>query len=118
MITGATGLVGSHVAERACALGLKVRALVRARSDTTLLSGWGVELCVGDLTDPASLAGCVAGATLVVHCAAKVGEWGRVDDYRSVTRQPTASSVDTRPGRMFPSGQLRSLWGGDFETSE
>lgn len=84
MITGATGLVGSHVAQRAHDLGLRTRALVRAGSDTKLLDQWGVEKAAGELTDPASLASAVAGATLVVHCAAKVGDWGPVDEYRSI----------------------------------
>ncbi|HLJ11894.1 MAG TPA: NAD-dependent epimerase/dehydratase family protein [Planctomycetaceae bacterium] len=84
MITGATGLVGSHVAQRASQLGIKTRALVRAGSDTRLLDQWGVEKADGELTDPASLAPAVAGAALVVHCAAKVGDWGPVDEYRSV----------------------------------
>jgi len=84
LITGATGLVGSHVAQRARAMALPTRALVRAGSDTTLLDTWGVETCVGDLTDPASLVRAVAGATLVVHCAAKLGDRGPVDDFRAV----------------------------------
>ncbi len=94
LITGATGLVGSHVAERAAALGLKVRALVRPGSDTTRLAEWGVELCVGDLTEPSSLAGCVAGATHVVQCATKFGEWGAVDDYRSVNVEGLAHLLE------------------------
>lgn len=84
LITGATGLVGSHVAQRAQELGLRTRALVRAGSDARLLDQWGVEKAEGELTDPGSLAGPVAGATLVVHCAAKVGDWGPVDEYRSI----------------------------------
>lgn len=82
LITGATGLVGSHVAERARDLGLRVRALVRSDSDAKLLDLWGIEKVEGDLTDPASLARAVAGATQIVHCAAMIGDWGPVEDYR------------------------------------
>lgn len=84
LITGATGLVGSHVAERARSLGLRTRALVRGASDSRLLDGWGVEKADGELTDPESLQKAAAGVTLVVHCAAKVGDWGPVDDYRAI----------------------------------
>jgi 2-alkyl-3-oxoalkanoate reductase len=84
LITGATGLVGSHVAQRARELGLRTRALVQAGSDTNLLDQWGVETAEGELTVPASLTRVVAGVTLVVHCAAKVGDWGPVDEYRSI----------------------------------
>src|SRR5262245_1764261 len=65
-------------------MGLRTRALVRAGSDTRLLDHWRVERVEGELTDPSSLARAVAGATLVGHCAAKVGDWGPVDEYRSV----------------------------------
>lgn len=84
MITGATGLVGSHVAERAHQFGLRTRTIVRASSDTSLLKQWGVEQIVGDLTNPEVLRQAASGATLVVHCAAKVGDWGPVEDYRDV----------------------------------
>ena len=84
LVTGATGLVGSHVAERARQLGLRTRALVRPGADTKLLADWGVELAPGELTDQAALQQAVAGATLIVHCAAKVGDWGPVEDYRQV----------------------------------
>jgi nucleoside-diphosphate-sugar epimerase len=72
------------VAQRAQELGLRTRALVRGGSDSRVLDDWGVERAEGELTDPGSLTQAVAGATLVVHCAAKVGDWGPVDEYRSV----------------------------------
>ena len=84
LVTGATGLVGSHVAERARRLGMRVRALVRPGTGAQQLEHWGVERAEGELTDPASLVAAAQGATLVVHCAAKVGDWGNVDDYRAV----------------------------------
>jgi len=84
LITGATGLVGSHVAERARNEGWKVRALVRPGSDVQLLRDQGVELCEGELSDPMGLERAVSGVTHIVHCAAKVGDWGLVDDYRGV----------------------------------
>jgi len=89
LITGATGLVGSHVAERARQLGIRVRALTRGSSDTRILDQLGVERVDGELTDPASLQKAVAGATIVVHCAAKVGDWGPVDEYRAVNVRGT-----------------------------
>jgi nucleoside-diphosphate-sugar epimerase len=84
LVTGATGLVGSHVVERARKDGIPVRVLVRAGSDTKLLDEWSVEKVPGDMTDAGSLKAAVAGATHIVHCAAKVGDWGPVEDYRAV----------------------------------
>lgn len=84
LVTGATGLVGSHVVERARKDGIPVRVLVRAGSDTKLLDEWAVEKVPGDMSDADSLKKAVAGATHIVHCAAKVGDWGPVEDYRAV----------------------------------
>jgi 2-alkyl-3-oxoalkanoate reductase len=83
LVTGATGLVGSHVVERACEAGLRTRALVRPGSSVEFLQA-NVEQVAGDVTDRESLRRAVDGVTLIVHCAAKVGDWGPVDAYREV----------------------------------
>ena len=38
----------------------------------------------GDLTDAASVRAALEGVEVVFHCAAKVGDWGPVEDYRAV----------------------------------
>jgi len=81
-ITGATGLVGSHVAEEAVRRGYRVRALVRGSSDTRWLDAWGVEKVAGDLEDESAIRKGVAGADWVFNCAAKVGDWGSLEDFR------------------------------------
>jgi len=81
-ITGATGLVGSHAAEQALKRGHRVRALVRGTSDTRWLDQWGVETIVGDLEDIKALRAGVAGADWVFNCAAKVGDWGTLAEFR------------------------------------
>ena len=81
-ITGATGLVGSHAVEEALHRGHKVRALVRASSDTRLLDEWGVEKVLGDLEDSDALRRGVEGADWVFNCAAKVGDWGTLEEFR------------------------------------
>lgn len=84
LVTGATGLVGSHVAEQARKRGHKVRAIVRKPSQCSDLANWGVELVEGDMTNRDSLVRATQGATVIVHCAAKVGDWGPTDEYRTV----------------------------------
>jgi UDP-glucose 4-epimerase len=70
LVTGATGKVGSRLAKRLAQRGDRVRALVRDPARAADLRERGVELAVGDLLDPSSLAAAVRGVDAVVHCAA------------------------------------------------
>lgn len=83
LVTGATGLLGSHLAEQLTAQGHPVRALVRPASDTTFLRSLGVELIPGDLTDPEACRRAVAGTDLIFHAAAKVGDWGTWPEFQA-----------------------------------
>jgi nucleoside-diphosphate-sugar epimerase len=84
LITGATGFVGGHLAEECVRRGFGVRALVRPASDTALLEKDHVALVRGDLTDSGAVREALNGAEVVFHCAARVGDWGPVEDYRAV----------------------------------
>lgn len=70
LVTGATGKVGSRLVQRLAQRGDQVRALVRDPSRANELRQAHVELLLGDLLEPASLAGAVRGVDAVVHCAA------------------------------------------------
>jgi nucleoside-diphosphate-sugar epimerase len=94
LVTGATGLLGSHVAEQLVARGERVRALVRAGSDTAFLRSLGAELVVGDLTSMASLPPAVRGADVVYHCAARVADWGPWPAFREGIVTGTANLLD------------------------
>ena len=84
LITGATGLVGALLAERAMEAGYSVRAMVRPTSDRSALDGLDVEYCEADLAQPESLPAAVAGMDYVVHTAAHVGDWGPAERYRDI----------------------------------
>lgn len=76
-LTGGTGLIGSHVAERLRARGDDVVALVRSSSSTAHLRGLGCELVEGDVLDaPEVMAPRMRGCDAVVHAAAKVFQSG------------------------------------------
>jgi nucleoside-diphosphate-sugar epimerase len=82
LVTGATGLLGSHIVEKLVEQGQPVRALVRPRSDTRIMESFGgVELARGDVTDLASLREACKGIKTVYHAAAAVGDWGSWKDY-------------------------------------
>src|SRR5947209_4981172 len=93
LVTGATGLLGSHVAEQLVRCGEPVRALVRSGSDTSFLRSLGVELVAGDLLDAGSVRQAVAGADIVYHCAARVGDWGKWAQFRAEVIDTTANLV-------------------------
>ncbi len=75
LVTGATGFVGSAVALRLAAAGHALRVLVRPGSNRANLAGLDAEIVTGDLEDPASLAGAVAGCDAVFHVAADYRLW-------------------------------------------
>jgi nucleoside-diphosphate-sugar epimerase len=84
LVTGATGFIGGHVARRLVHEGHRVRCLVRATSDTSQLEGLDVEIVVGDLTSPRSLAQAADGCRHVVHCAALVSDWATREEIERV----------------------------------
>ncbi|QDV50512.1 NAD-dependent epimerase/dehydratase family protein [Gimesia fumaroli] len=82
LVTGGTGLVGSRVIQRALESGIPTKAMVRSPAEAEFLAEQGAELIEADLTDYKTLKEVLRGVTIVVHTAAKVGDWGPVDEYR------------------------------------
>jgi 2-alkyl-3-oxoalkanoate reductase len=72
LITGATGFVGSHLAEILHRDGHALRALVRRGSRQDVLRGLGIELAEGSLEDPESLRRAAEGCSAVIHCAGAI----------------------------------------------
>lgn len=86
LVTGATGFVGWHVANKLLARGWPLRVLAREPSRVRELDG--AEVSVGDLRELESLDAAVAGVEVVFHVAA---------DYRLWVRDPSElyrSNVD------------------------
>jgi len=72
LVTGASGFLGSHIAEQLASDGHTVRVLVRETSDRTFLEGFPYEVAIGDITDARSLRTVVEGIDGVVHAAGLV----------------------------------------------
>jgi uncharacterized protein YbjT (DUF2867 family) len=72
LLVGATGMLGSRIAERLRARGISFRALVRPGSDASWLEALGVEVARGDLRDPASLRDALAGIRTVITTATAI----------------------------------------------
>ena len=80
LVTGATGFIGGRLVGRLLGEGRRVRGLARAGSDTSVLEDLDVEIAVGDLASPSSLAQAMEGCDRVFHCAALVSDWATVQE--------------------------------------
>jgi dihydroflavonol-4-reductase len=85
LVTGATGFVGSHVAQLLAAQGAELRLLVRPTSKTENIAELRAEIAPGDLRDADSLKRAMRGCEFVFHVAADYRLWVRDPDqmYRS-----------------------------------
>jgi NADH dehydrogenase len=91
LVTGGTGFVGPYVVHALRTQETPVRALVRDPARATRLTAWGVELAVGDVTDPASLRAACEGVDAVVHLVAIIR--GRPADFERVMAEGTRNVV-------------------------
>ncbi|MGH2504037.1 MAG: NAD-dependent epimerase/dehydratase family protein, partial [Ktedonobacterales bacterium] len=70
LVTGAAGFAGSRIIHRLVEQGARPRALVRSAAQArTRLPQDGVEVVVGDTTQPQTLGAAVAGVETIIHCA-------------------------------------------------
>jgi len=88
LVTGATGFVGSHIAQVFVEAGYQVRCGVRASSNTGWLGDLAVELTPLDLTHPKDLPRAVEDVDVIVH-AAGVTRAKRTGDYQQINARGT-----------------------------
>ena len=69
LITGATGFIGRQLTRDLVTGGHNVRILARNRRKGRDLFGDNVEICSGDVTDPASLGKACRGIEIIYHIA-------------------------------------------------
>lgn len=93
LVTGATGLLGFHIAERLRADGWRVRALVRDLSRGVWLGDAGVELRSGDVLDLPSFSEAASGCDALFHAAAVVSTRGGWEAYRTPNIEGTRNAV-------------------------
>ncbi len=74
-VTGATGFVGSHVAQELSRHGADLRILIRSSSKLANLEGIPAETVVGDLLQVDALRSAVSGCDAVMHVAADYRLW-------------------------------------------
>ena len=96
LVTGATGMLGSHIVDNLVAQGCEVRALARKTSDTTHLRSTGVEIVFGDVEDRDTLQPATEGIEVVFHTAARVMPgWGSWQQFEATIVRGTKNLLDS-----------------------
>src|SRR2546430_15294588 len=114
LVTGASGLVGSHVVEALAARGEPVRALVRPASRAAVLR-LGAEAVAGDVTDPAAWQAAARGVRALADAPALAPRPASSAPYVAVNPDGTPPAVDAARATGAPAihvfllgGQARS----------
>jgi 2-alkyl-3-oxoalkanoate reductase len=96
-VTGASGLVGSHLTDYLAGKGYRVVALVRSLAKAKPFSeGWqrqGVRVHEADVSDPVALRQGMAGVDVVVHAAGVVDPYGSRSLINSVNVEGTGHAL-------------------------
>ena len=84
LVTGATGLLGSHLIKELQQRHEQIRALVLPVENVDKLIEQGVEVVRGDITDTDTLGPAVKDVETIFHLAGMMGVWRPLADYRLV----------------------------------
>jgi nucleoside-diphosphate-sugar epimerase len=98
LVTGANGLLGSHLTEMLVGRGERPRALIRPGESPEPLDESRVDLRRGDMGDASSLRAAVSGVDVVLHCAARTGPWGDPAEYERTNVSGLRVLVDAALG--------------------
>jgi dihydroflavonol-4-reductase len=95
LVTGATGLVGSEIAEQLVSQGHDVVALVREETPSEPLERLGVKIVRGDLSEGDAVDAALTRCDAVIHSAAAVGRPGDTLGWmRSINVDATVALLD------------------------
>ncbi len=94
LVTGGSGFVGRNLIAALRKAGDSVAALARSDEAARAVSEAGADAVRGDLDDVAALREGMKGASLAVHCAASVDDWGPLEEFLRVNVEGTQHVLD------------------------
>ena len=92
LVTGASGFVGGSLARALRAQGREVRAL--SRSPMPDLEAAGAETIRADVADAPAIERACQGVETVFHAAARVGIWGRAEEFERTNIEGTRNVIE------------------------
>jgi nucleoside-diphosphate-sugar epimerase len=90
LVTGASGLLGSHIVEKLLLRGDRVRALCRRRPRPAMQN---VEVLGADIRDRHRVVEACSGVDGVIHVAGLAGIWGPAELYQAVNVRGTENAL-------------------------
>lgn len=100
LVTGARGFIGGFLCKRLLAEGYGVAAMATTESNTQYLRDMGMDVRVGDLTNPWTIKGISDGVDIVVHLASRVGYAGTRKQFYDQILEATRNLLDASVGRV------------------
>jgi nucleoside-diphosphate-sugar epimerase len=97
-LTGASGFLGSAIADHLLGAGHSVLGLARSAATADALRGRGIEPVPGDLADGESLRGGAAQAEAIVHCAFPRDAYERLEEAIDLDQRATHALVEAVRG--------------------
>lgn len=116
-LTGGSGFVGRNLITTLVKRGFEVRSLVKWENEIELIKNCGAIPIFGDINDFQALKSGMEGCTVVFHVAAKVDDWGVLEDFQQVnvcgTEQVIAAAKATGVSRLVYVSTEAVLIGGE-----
>ena len=120
LVTGADGLLGSHLVRRLLEQGFRVRVFLQSGSTSPTLSGLNIEKFAGDLTrDHSGLTDAVRDCRFVFHVAAVTDMWASPETTWMVncdgTRRVVNACIEAHVERLVFTGSASTFQFGSLE---
>ena len=93
IVTGTTGFIGRNIAESFSAEGMEIIATGRSEAAGEALAAAGIKFIPADITRQSELETVFEPSDLVIHCAAKTGDWGSYAEFYKANVEGTRNVI-------------------------